>query len=184
MDSSARTQGAAAQCRRPTTAGTVSREAETAPLADERWRELTLQANAQHAARDYRGALRLYNAALDEAEAVFGSELRRPNSLRIIGPLLLTISDHNLAHVARVQDKAAVARQHLIVAFERLIGLGLAAELPVCIRASAARSLRPALAELLADLPGARQEARASSLVTRASAVLRSVEEAESACAH
>lgn len=110
------------------------------PVAGERWRELTLQANAQHTARDFRGALRLYNAALDEAEAVLGRELRQPDSRRIIGPLLLTISDHNLAHVARVQGKAKLASRHVLVAFERLIGLGLAPEVPLCIRASAARS--------------------------------------------
>src|SRR5262245_59680945 len=121
MDSSARTQ---------------------VPVAGERWRELTLQANAQHAARDYLGALRLYNAALGEAEAVLGRELRQPDSRRIIGPLLLTISDHKLAQVARVQGKPSVASRHLIVAFERLIGIGLAPDVPVCIRASAARSLR------------------------------------------
>jgi hypothetical protein len=154
------------------------------PVAGERWRELTLQANAQHAARNYRGALRLYNAALGEAEAVLGRELRQPDSHRIIGPLLLTISDHNLAEVARVQGKPMQASRHLVVAFERLIGLGLAPEVPVCIRASAARSLRPALEELLADLGIERHEARASSLITRARAVLHVVEEAERACAH
>ena len=62
------------------------------PVAGERWRELTLQANAQHAARDFRGALRLYNAALDEAEAVLGRELRRPDSQRIIGPGMFRIT--------------------------------------------------------------------------------------------
>jgi hypothetical protein len=149
------------------------------PVAGERWRELTLQANAQHAARDFRGALRLYNAALGEAEAVLGRELRQPDSQRIIGPLLLTISDHNLAQAARVQGKHVLASRHLVVAFERLIGLGLAKELPMCIRASAARSLRPALEELLADLKIARHEPRASSLICRARAVLRVVEEAE-----
>ena len=154
------------------------------PVAGERWRELTLQANAQHAARDFRGALRLYNAALGEAEAVLGRELRQPESQRIIGPLLLTISDHNLAHVARVQGKALVASRHLVVAFERLIGLGLAREVPLCIRASAARSLRPALEELLQDLGIGRSEPRASALICRARAVLRVVEEAEQLCTH
>lgn len=163
MDSSARTQ---------------------VPVAGERWRELTLQANAQHAAQDYRGALRLYNAAFGEAKAVLGRELRQPDSQRIIGPLLLTISDHNLAQVARVQGRPSLASRHLIVAFERLIGLGLAPEVPVSVRASAARSLRPALEELLADLGFARDEARASTLITRARAVLQVVEEAERACAH
>jgi hypothetical protein len=154
------------------------------PVAGERWRELTLQANAQHAARDYRGALRLYNAALGEAEAVLGRELRAPDSQRVIGPLLLTISDHNLAQVARVQGKRMLAGQHLVAAFERLIGLGLAREVPICVRASAARSLRPALEEILADLGVARHEPRASGLITRARAVLQVVEEAEQACAH
>jgi hypothetical protein len=154
------------------------------PVAGERWRELTLQANAQHAARDFRGALRLYNAALGEAEAVLGRELRQPDSQRIIGPLLLTISDHNLAQVARGQGKHLLASQHLVAAFERLIGLGLAPEVPVCVRASAARSLRTALHELLADLGIARQDARAGSLITRARLVLSVVEEAEKACTH
>jgi len=154
------------------------------PVAGERWRELTLQANAQHAARDFRGALRLYNAALDEAEAVLGRELRRPDSQRIIGPLLLTISDHNLAQVARVQGKPTLASRHLVEAFERLIGLGLAREVPLCIRASAARSLRPALEELLGDLGISRQEPRASALICRARAVLRVVEDAEQMCTH
>lgn len=154
------------------------------PVAGERWRELTLQANAQHAARDFRGALRLYNAALDEAEAVLGRELRQPDSQRIIGPLLLTISDHNLAQVARVQNKPVVASQHLVVAFERLIGLALAHEVPLSIRASAARSLRPALEELLGDLGIERHEPRASALICRARAVLRVVEEAEQLCTH
>lgn len=163
MDSSARTQ---------------------VPVAGDRWRELTLQANAQHAARNYRGALRLYNAALGEAESVLGRELRQPESRRIIGPLLLTISDHNLAQVARVQGKHMRASRHLIVAFERLIGLGLAPEVPLCVRASAARSLRPALEELLADLKIARNEPRASQLITRARAVLHVVEAAEKVLAH
>jgi len=154
------------------------------PVAGERWRELTLQANAQHAARDFRGALRLYNAALGEAEAVLGRELRQPDAQRIIGPLLLTISDHNLAQVARVQGKCVLASRHLIVAFERLIGLGLAREVPLCIRASAARSLRPALEELLTDLGLGRHEPRASALICRARAVSRVVEDAEQLCTH
>jgi len=154
------------------------------PVAGERWRELTLQANAQHAARDFRGALRLYNAALDEAEAVLGRELRQPDSQRIIGPLLLTISDHNLAQVARMQGKPILASRHLVVAFERLIGLGLAREVPLCIRASAARSLRPALEELLGELGISRQEPRASALICRARAVLHVVEDAEQMCTH
>ena len=154
------------------------------PVAGERWRELTLQANAQHTARDFRGALRLYNAALDEAEAVLGRELRQPDSRRIIGPLLLTISDHNLAHVARVQGNAKLASRHVLAAFERLIGLGLAPEVPLCIRASAARSLRPALEELLAHLGIDRQQPRASALYCRARAVVRVVEEAEQVCTH
>jgi hypothetical protein len=154
------------------------------PVAGERWRELTLQANAQHAARDFQGALRLYNAAREEAEAVLGRELRQPDSQRIIGPLLLTISDHNLAQAARTQGKRILASRHLVVAFERLIGIGLARELPLCIRGSAARSLRPALEVLLSDLGIERHEPRASALFCRARAVLRVVEEAEMACAH
>jgi hypothetical protein len=154
------------------------------PVAGERWRDLTLQANVQHAARNYRGALRLYNAALGEAEAVLGRELRQPDSHRIIGPLLLTLSDHNLAQVARVQGKRVRASRHLVGAYERLIGIGLAPEVPLCIRASAARSLRPALEELLTDLGIARHEPRASSLVMRARAGLHVVEAAERLSAH
>ena len=154
------------------------------PVAGERWRDLTLQANVQHAARDYRGALRLYYAALDEAEAVLGRELREPDSQRIIGPLLLTISDHNLAQVARVQGKHALASRHLLVAFERLIGIALANEVPLCIRASAARSLRIALGELLGELGLEHREPRAAHLITRAKSVLYVVEEAERLSAH
>lgn len=154
------------------------------PVAGERWRELTLQANAQHAARNYQGALRLYNAAFDEAEAVLGRELRQADTQRIIGPLLLTISDHNLAQVARVQGKHTLASRHLVVAFERLIGLGLAPEVPLCIRASAARSLRPALEQLFTDLGIDRQEPRASALICRARAVQRVVDDAEKTSRH
>lgn len=154
------------------------------PVAGEPWRDLTLQANVSHSARDYRGAHRLYNAALDEAEAVLGRELRHPDSARIIGPLLLTISDHNLAQVARVQGKRAIASRHLIAAFERLIGLALAQEVPLCIRASAARSLRIALGELLEDLGIEHRDPRAASLITRAKSVLGVVEEAERLSAH
>lgn len=154
------------------------------PVAGERWRELTLQANAQHAARDFQGALRLYNAALEEAEAVLGRELRRPDTERIIGPLLLTISAHNLAQAARVQGKHTLASRHLVVAFERLIGLGLAPELPLCIRASAARSLRPALEQLITELGLDRHAPRASALICRARAVLRVVEDAEKMSTH
>lgn len=158
--------------------------ARTHPVAGERWRELTLQANVQHSARDYRGALRLYSAALGEAEAVLGRELRQPESDQVIGPLLLTISDHNLAQVARVQGKYALATKHLVLAFERSIGLALARELPLRIRASAARSLRIALGELLNHLGLEHRDPQAARLIVRAGTVLHAVEEAERSCAH
>jgi hypothetical protein len=154
------------------------------PVVGERWRELTLQANVQHNARDYRGALRLYNAALDEAEAVLGGELREAGSDRVIGPLLLTISDHNLAQVARAQGKLALATKHLVLAFERLVGLGIAREVPLRIRSSAARSLRIALGELLGHLGVEHRDPQATRLIVRAKMVLHAVEEAERACAH
>lgn len=154
------------------------------PVAGERWRELTLDGNARHAALDYGRAGELYVAALVEAEAVLSRELREAQSPQIIGPVLLTISHHNLAQLARMQAKPLIARRHVLLAFERLVGLAETAEVPLCIRTSAARNLRPALEELLSDLRTRRHEQHGSRLIARARAVVQAVEQAHSAHAH
>jgi hypothetical protein len=119
---------------------------------DERWRRLTADAHSAWANGDETRARRLYEDALAEADAIFSKAVRSLSIEACVGPLLYTISSHNLAELARRHGDLARSSELVAEAVARLVSIAESTAAPLVLRSSCVRNLEPALAELVADL--------------------------------
>lgn len=144
---------------------------------DEAWRRATTAGNEAFAAGEEMRAREWYEAARAVAESILAAELQADGGAPSFGPMLCTISMHNVAELVRQRDPGQ-ARAMLQDAVERLITLAQGQDVPLVVRISAARHLRPALEEALADAATCKHDGRElASLVERARAAVMFVQE-------
>lgn len=146
-------------------------------LRDHLWLELTGIANKVFAAGEHDPARTLYLRALEEAERLFARQ--KPDNLAVPLPVIVNISCHNLAALLVSLGRQAEATQHLVRAFDLLVGTASQRSAPLPLRIGCAQHLKYALAELVPHLErtGAAR-AETDGYVARAKAVALSVHHA------
>jgi tetratricopeptide (TPR) repeat protein len=142
--------------------------AQRATHDDLAWRQLTQDANAAYQAGDHERARELYDAALEEAEALFeaayGKEIQAPVAV------LLVISSHNRADLARREGNVRMAHILALGACEQLMTAAEDVMAPLKLRTQAVQNTSKAIA-YLADL--ARSDAAAQAILPEAIARAR-----------
>lgn len=131
---------------------------EGAPFGpNERWRYLISEANIAFAVGELARARAYYGEALAEADQLFVAATgNEPTVTSCAAPALFTIACHNLAEVARREERFDEASELVSRAFERLLAVANSTRAPLELRASCVRNLKPALAEISGDLSARR----------------------------
>lgn len=142
---------------------------------DERWCRFTSEGNVAFEGGDLFRAAARYKDALAEAERIFAVEMQGGMLDVSIAPRLYAISQQNLADFERRCGNRESAGERLRATFDRLASVAESPSAPIGVRATAVRNLRPALAELIADLAVHERAVDATPLVERAKAAFHLV---------
>ncbi|MCG8563040.1 MAG: hypothetical protein MI824_24850 [Hyphomicrobiales bacterium] len=117
---------------------------------DDRWIELTQQANAAYTNQQGEAVDDLYQSALEEADKLLRSAEKGSGPAQ--APAILVISHHNLAELALKRGQTDRATAHYQGAFDRLVTLAGNMSAPLELREACMSHLRIALVALVAHL--------------------------------